>query len=147
MPPIGANPEERTMPIDPDLTAEVHQLMPYAALIGLEVERFDAAEVRCRVAWAPERCTSGGILHGGLLMGIADSVGAMVAVRNLPADATGTTTVGSSTSFLRGVPSGAVHAVSRPVHAGRTTIVAETELRDDAGRLVAKVTQTQLVLR
>ena len=135
------------MPIDVGLTAEVHALMPYAALIGLEVERFDAEEVRCRVAWAPERCTSGGILHGGLLMGIADSVGAMVAVRNLPADATGTTTVGSSTSFLRGVPSGAVHAVARPVHTGRTTIVAETELRDDAGRLVAKVTQTQLVLR
>jgi len=133
--------------VDPDLTRQVHELMPYTRLIGMEVERFDAEEVRARIAWDPERCTSNGLLHGGLLMSLADSMGAMVAVANQPADAKGTTTVSSATNFLRGVTSGALYGVSRPVHKGRTTVVADTELFDDQGRLVGRVTQTQLFLR
>ncbi len=133
--------------IDLDATRRVHELMPYTHLLGLEVERFDAEEVRARIGWAAERCTSNGVLHGGVLMSLADSLGAMVAFANLPADATGTTTVSSATNFLRGVSSGAVHGTSRALHKGRTTIVADTELFDDAGRLVGRVTQTQLFLR
>ena len=80
-------------------------------------------------------------------MALADSVGAVVAFLNLPEGAAGTTTVSSSTSFLRGVTEGHVEAVARPIHAGRSTIVVETELRDARDRLVAKVTQAQAVLR
>ena len=133
--------------VDLEATQRVHELMPYTRLLGVEVIRFDADEVRARVAWAPERCTSNGLLHGGVLMGLADAMGGMVAFANLPADAAGTTTVNSATNFLRGVSSGHLNGVGRALHKGRTTVVVDTELFDDAGRLVGRVTQTQLVLR
>ena len=78
-------------------------------------------------------------------MAFADSVGAVCAVLNLP-PGTSTSTTGSSTVFLRGVRSGTVSATSHPLHAGRSTIAISTALRDDEGRLVAQVTQTQAVL-
>jgi uncharacterized protein (TIGR00369 family) len=95
--------------------------------------------------FAPERCTAGGVLHGGALMALADSVGAVCAFLNLPEGAQ-TTTVTSNTAFMRGVREGAVTATARPLHAGRTVIVVQTDLADDAGRRVAQVTQTQAVL-
>ena len=66
---------------------------------------------------------------------------------NLPTDASGTSTIESKTNFLGAVRSGAVTATSTPLHRGSTTIVVETAVRDSGGKLVAKVTQTQLVLR
>jgi uncharacterized protein (TIGR00369 family) len=102
--------------------------------------------VRARVAWDPSRCTAGGVLHGGVLMGLADSVGALCAFLNLPDGAAATTTIESKTNFLRALREGYVEAVARPLHAGRTTIVVDTELRDPAGRLVARTTQTQAVI-
>ncbi len=93
--------------------------------------------------WAPERCTAGGLLHGGALMALADGAGGALAFLNLPEGAIGTATIESKTNFLRGVREGAVTATSRPLHKGRTMIVIETELRGDDGALVAKVTQTQ----
>jgi 1,4-dihydroxy-2-naphthoyl-CoA hydrolase len=98
-----------------------------------------------RLPWAPERCTAGGVLHGGAIMTLADSVGAVCAFLNLPRDAT-TSTIESKTNFFRGVRQGAVTATSRVLHAGRTTIVVQTDLVDDAGKRVAQVTQTQAVL-
>ena len=98
------------------------------------------------MAWDERLCTSGGVLHGGVLMALADSTGAACAFLNLPAGATGTTTVESKTNFLRAVRDGYVEAISRPLHTGRTLIVVETDLRDDRARLVARVTQSQLVL-
>ena len=79
-------------------------------------------------------------------MALADSAGAGVAVLNLPEGATGTSTIESKTNFLGAVREGVVEAVARPLHVGSTTIVVETELRCGE-RLVAKVTQTQAVLR
>jgi len=79
-------------------------------------------------------------------MTLADSVGAVCAFLNLPAGA-GTSTLASSTSLLRAVRSGTVLATARPLSAGRTVIVVQTELREDTGRLVAQTTQTQAVLR
>lgn len=128
-------------------TATVHELMPFSKLLGVEVASATPNEVHATLAWTAERCTSNAILHGGALMGLADAVGGMVALLNLPDDATGTTTVNSATNFLRGVGSGTLHAYGRPLHRGRTTVVVDTELRDDAGKLVGRVTQTQLVLR
>lgn len=79
-------------------------------------------------------------------MALADSTGAACAFLNLPAGASGTTTVESKTNFLRAVREGYVESSSRPLHTGRTLIVVETDLRDDRDRLVARVTQSQLVL-
>ncbi|MGH3000453.1 MAG: PaaI family thioesterase, partial [Gaiellaceae bacterium] len=78
--------------------------------------------------------------------GLADNVGGFCAFLNLPADAGGTATIESKTNFFGPVRGGFVHAVSRPLHTGRRTIVVDTELYDDAGKLVARVTQTQAVL-
>ena len=121
--------------------------MPFCGLMGVEFTAVDAAEVRARLPWSPERCTIGGVMHGGALMALADGAGAVVAFLNLPEGGIGTTTVSSATNFLRGVRDGHVEAISTPLHAGRTTIVVETSLVDAAGKQVAKVTQTQAVLR
>lgn len=128
-------------------TAQALESMPFCATIGVVFTTVVAEESRARLAWSPERCTIGGVLHGGALMALADSVGAVVAFLNLPEGGKGTTTVGSSVNFLRGVRDGHVEAIGRPLHVGRTTIVVETELRDAGGRRVAKVTQTQAVLQ
>ncbi|TML01545.1 MAG: PaaI family thioesterase [Actinobacteria bacterium] len=120
--------------------------MPFAGTIGSELVEADAASVRARLAWDESRCTAGGLLHGGVLMSLADSAAAVCAFLNLPEGAAGTTTVESKTNFLRGVREGVVEARSTPLHKGRRFVVVETELRDNQDRLVAKVTQTQAVL-
>ena len=120
--------------------------MPFAGLLGLEVVAASPEEVRARLDWDARRCTAGGILHGGALMGLADSSGGLCAFLNLPAGATGTATIESKSNFFRPVSDRYVEATSRVLHQGRTTIVVETELRDADGRLAAKVTQTQAVL-
>jgi 1,4-dihydroxy-2-naphthoyl-CoA hydrolase len=119
--------------------------MPFASQLGIRLGTLSREEVRGRMEWAPERCTSQGVLHGGALMALADSLGALCAFLNLPPGA-GTSTIESKTNFFRAVRSGSVEAISRPLHAGRTTIVAQTDLFDDEGRRVAQVTQTQAVL-
>jgi putative phosphoribosyl transferase len=120
-------------------------MMPFAAGLGIVLDAAAAGEVRARMAWAPERCTSGGILHGGVLMAFADSLGGICAFLNLPPGAL-TATTSSTTVFTRAVRSGEVTAVTRPLHVGRSVIVVQTDLTDDAGRRVAQVTQTQAVL-
>jgi uncharacterized protein (TIGR00369 family) len=96
--------------------------------------------------WDASLCTTGGVLHGGVLMALADSSGAMCAFLNLPADATGTSTIESKTNFLGAAADGTVVATSVPLHAGGSTIVIETELRV-GDRLIGKTTQTQIVRR
>jgi 1,4-dihydroxy-2-naphthoyl-CoA hydrolase len=120
-------------------------LMPFAATLGIELDAADAAEVRGHLAWSERLCTTGGVMHGGALMGLADSLGGLCAYLNLPPGAQ-TATISSGTVFLRGVRDGVVSAVSRPLHTGRTVIVVQTDLFDAAGRLAAQVTQTQAVL-
>ena len=132
--------------VDDAQTAFFHDAMPFTKVLGVEVLGASKDEVRARVAWAPERCTSAGAMHGGVLMALADSTGATCAFLNLPEGADGTTTIESKTNFLRGVRDGWIEAVSRPLHAGRTVIVVETDVFDDKGKRVARVTQTQAVL-
>jgi uncharacterized protein (TIGR00369 family) len=130
----------------PDMATpeQMRELMPFAALIGAELIEATPEVVRGRMEWAPERCTAGGLLHGGALMAMADGGGGALAFLNLPEGAVGTATIESKTNFLRGVRDGAVTATSRVLHKGRTTVVIETELaRESDGALVAKVTQTQ----
>jgi 1,4-dihydroxy-2-naphthoyl-CoA hydrolase len=119
--------------------------MPFANLLGVELAAAAPDEVRGTLEWAPERCTTGGVLHGGALMGLADTLGGVCAFLNLPQGA-GTTTIESKTNFLRGVSEGQVDAVARPLHVGRRFIVIETDLFDGRGKRVARVTQTQAVL-
>ena len=125
---------------------QISDVMPFAVLLGVEMVSSSKEEVHGRLAWRAELCTVGGALHGGALMSLADSTGAICAQLNLPPGAVGTTTIESKTNFLRAVTKGHLHARSRPLHAGRTTIVVTTELRDDDDRLVGVVTQTQAVL-
>ncbi|GGK92303.1 PaaI family thioesterase [Nocardia jinanensis] len=126
-------------------TALFHQSMPFTERLGIEVLEHGPALVRSRIAWDATLCTLGGALHGGVLMALADSTAAVCAFLNLPEGAQATTTVESKTNFLRAVRSGHAEASSRPLQAGRSFIVVETEVRDEAGTLVAKVTQTQAV--
>jgi uncharacterized protein (TIGR00369 family) len=131
----------------PDATEVIRELMPLATTLGIRADAYEADRVVLSMDWSPSLCTAGGILHGGVVMALADSAGAACAVLNLPDGATGTTTVESKTNFLGAVRNGSVSATSTVLHRGGTTIVVETVVRDGAGKLVAKVTQTQLVLR
>ena len=125
----------------------VRQTMPLCSHLGAVGVDQDAERTILTLDWAPHLCTIGGAMHGGAIMALADSAGAVCAFAALPADATGTTTISSSTNFLGAVRSGRVTATSRVTHAGGTTIVVQTEVRRDDGRLVATTTQAQLVLR
>ena len=130
-----------------ELTSEqVHALAPFTATLGVEFERMTAEQVVAGLAVTPELCTVGSTLHGGALMGLTDSTAAVCAVLNLPAGATGTTTVAATTNFLRPAPLGRVTATARPLHRGRTTVVLEVDVHDEQGRLVARTTQTQAVV-
>ena len=121
--------------------------MPLATTLGIRTDEYGAERVVLSLDWAPALCTANGLLHGGVIMALADSAGGACALLNLPADASGTTTIESKTNFLGAVRRGSVTATSTPLHRGGTTIVVETLVRDGAGKIVAKTTQTQLVLR
>lgn len=121
--------------------------MPFARTLGLEVLASGKQEVRARLGWSEELCTVGGVLHGGAIMSLADSTAATCAFLNLPEGASGTATIASTTNFLRAAREGAVEAVSRPLRAGRSVIVVETEVLAGDGKVVAHVVQSQAVLR
>ena len=128
----------------PDLTEMVNEQMPLGATLGIRTSG-DPDGVEATLEWAPELCTAAGVLHGGVLMALADSAGGVCAFLNLPAGAH-TATIESKTNFFGAVKEGTVRARSRPLHRGRTTIVVETDLYDSSERHVARTTQTQAVL-
>ena len=119
-------------------------LVPFAATLGMELIETSPDHVRGRLAWTPERTTAGGVMHGGAIMALADTCGGVCAFLNLPEGAQATATLESKTNFLRAVRGGAVIATARPLHRGRTSIVLETEVAREDGKLAAKVTQTQV---
>jgi 1,4-dihydroxy-2-naphthoyl-CoA hydrolase len=123
------------------------ELMPLASTLGMRSDEYTPERVVLSLEWAPSLCTAGGVLHGGVIMALADSAGGACAYLNLPPDAVGTSTIESKTNFLGAVREGRVTATATPLHRGGTTTVVETAVRDQAGKLIAKVTQTQLVLR
>jgi 1,4-dihydroxy-2-naphthoyl-CoA hydrolase len=125
------------------LTDELANSIPFTAVLGIEMLEATPEVVRAKLEWAPDRCTAGGVMHGGALMALADNCGGVCAFLNLPEGARGTATIESKTNFLRAVREGAVTATTRPLHSGRTLIVLETELTRDDGKLAAKTTQTQ----
>jgi 1,4-dihydroxy-2-naphthoyl-CoA hydrolase len=129
----------------PPDAATLIALMPFAESLGVRLREAGKARVVGTMDWARERCTAGGLLHGGALMSLADSVGGVCAYLNLPPKAA-TSTIESKTNFFRGVRGGQVTATAHPLHVGGRTIVVHTEIRDDPGKLVALVIQTQAVL-
>jgi uncharacterized protein (TIGR00369 family) len=118
--------------------------MPFAGQLGLVVDEASADRVIVRLAWAPHLCTTGGIMHGGVLMSLADTAGALVTFLGLPEGAT-TATITSTSQLFRPVSSGTVRAVAVPLHRGRTAVTAQTSLYDSEQRRVAQTTQIQAV--
>jgi 1,4-dihydroxy-2-naphthoyl-CoA hydrolase len=125
--------------------ADVLATIPYSVALGITLDEATPQLVRGSLPWSPERCTTSGVMHGGAVMSLADTVGAVCALLNLPAGA-GTATVQSATNFFRGVRDGTLHATARPLHVGRSFIVVRTDLTDDQDRPVGQTTQTQAVL-
>jgi 1,4-dihydroxy-2-naphthoyl-CoA hydrolase len=119
-------------------------LIPFAGHLGLTLDEASAEQVIARLACAPHLCTAAGIMHGGALMSLADTAGALVTFLGLPQGAT-TATITSTSQMFRPVSSGTVRAVAIPLHRGRTTVTAQTSLYDSAERLVALTTQVQAV--
>ncbi len=121
--------------------------MPFAVLMGVTFTEATPDRVVATMTVRPELCTLGDNIHGGAVMALADSVGAAATVINLPAEAKGTTTIESKTNFIGAAKAGAtIRAVATPIHRGRRTQVWQTRLETGEGRLVAVVTQTQMVL-
>jgi 1,4-dihydroxy-2-naphthoyl-CoA hydrolase len=119
-------------------------MMPFAAELGVSLDEASPDRVVAVLSWAPRLCTASGVLHGGALMALADSAGALVAFLGLPEGAT-TATITSTTQMFRPVPAGTVRAVAMPLHRGRTTVTVQTSMHDEAAKLVAQTTQIQAV--
>ncbi len=128
-------------------TEGIHEAIPFAKTLGMQVLVNQPEEVRCQLEWSDRLAGAGVGLHGGAIMALADATGGICAFLNLPEGASGTTTIESKTNFLRAVRTGHVQAISRPLHAGRSVVVVETDVIDAEERLVARVTQSQIVLR
>src|SRR5262252_8285839 len=90
--------------------AQIRDLMPFAVLLRIELLDAGRELVRARLPWTPEHCTTGGLMHGGALMALADTCGGVCAFLNLPEGASGTATIESNTNFMRGVREGAITA-------------------------------------
>ena len=121
--------------------------MPFADLKGVTFVEADRDRVVARMTVRPDLCTANNTIHGGAIMAFADSVGAAATVINLPEDAKGTTTLESKTNFIGGAKEGTtLIATATPVHRGRRTQVWTTRLETEEGKLIAIVTQTQMVL-
>ena len=120
--------------------------LPFADLLGVDIVEAGPTRVLGRLTVREDLCTAGGILHGGVYMSLADTVGAVGAFLNLPEGAR-TTTIESKTNFLGAVAGGAViTAEATPVHVGRRSSVWQTRIVDASGRLAALVTQTQMTI-
>jgi 1,4-dihydroxy-2-naphthoyl-CoA hydrolase len=130
-----------------DRTSELNEdMLPFAKLLGIRFLAADTGRVLAELVVREELCTRPAVIHGGAVMAFADTLGAAGTILNLPAGAR-TTTIESKTNFLAAAPVGCrLVGETTPVHRGKTTMVWQTRIATDAGRLVALVTQTQLVL-
>jgi 1,4-dihydroxy-2-naphthoyl-CoA hydrolase len=122
------------------------EMLPFAALMGIEFVSAAPDRVVAELVVREDLCTRPPVLHGGAIMAFADTLGATGTILNLPEGA-GTTTIESKTNFVAPAPVGSkVIGEATPVHRGRRTMIWQTRVTTQEGRLVALVTQTQLVL-
>jgi 1,4-dihydroxy-2-naphthoyl-CoA hydrolase len=122
------------------------QMLPFAELLGIEFVSASPEKIVAEMTVRDDLCTSPAVLHGGALMAFADTLGATGTIANLPQGA-GTTTIESKTNFVAPAPVGTrVIGEATPIHRGRRTMIWQTRISTPEGRLVALVTQTQLVL-
>jgi 1,4-dihydroxy-2-naphthoyl-CoA hydrolase len=122
-------------------------IIPFAKAMGVEIVDASPERVIGTLLVRPDLCTTGGALHGGAVMALADSLGAIGAYLSLPEGAKGTTTLESKTNFLGAAKAGTtVTAEATPVHSGKRTAVWQTNITSEDGKAVALVIQTQLVL-
>jgi 1,4-dihydroxy-2-naphthoyl-CoA hydrolase len=120
--------------------------LPFATLLGINFIDAAPERVTAELTVREDLCTRPAILHGGAIMAFADTLGAAATILNLGAGA-GTTTIESKTNFLSPAPLGSkIRGETSPVHRGRRTMVWQTRITNEAGRMIALVTQTQLVL-
>lgn len=120
--------------------------IPFADTLGIRLTSVEPERVTAEMEVREDLCTSVPILHGGAIMALADTLGAVATVANIPENAN-TTTLESKTNFLAPAPVGStVHAETTPLHRGKTTQVWQTRITNAEGRLLAQVTQTQMVL-
>jgi 1,4-dihydroxy-2-naphthoyl-CoA hydrolase len=118
----------------------------YPSLLGVEFTDVGTERVRAELTVRPDICNVFGVLHGGAVMGFADTLGAVATIVNLPQGAR-TATIESKTNFMSSAQSGArITGETTPVHRGRSTMVWQTRISTEDGKLVALVTQTQIVL-
>jgi len=127
------------------MATDFSALMPFAAHCGITIGSATPEEVQGELAWGAGLCTTNGVVHGGALMTLADTVGAICAFLNLPPGAS-TATIESKTNFFRPLTTGRARAVARPLNVGKSIIAVQTDIRDDGDRRVALVTQTQAVI-
>jgi 1,4-dihydroxy-2-naphthoyl-CoA hydrolase len=138
-------PEE--LPIMTPLEKIQSMKMPLAELKGVTFVEAEKDRVVARMLVRPDLCTLHHTVLGGGVLDFGVGGGAPATVINLPEDAKGTTTIESKTNFIGGAREGTtVIATATPVHRGRRTQVWQTRLETEDGKLVAIVTQTQMVL-
>jgi uncharacterized protein (TIGR00369 family) len=129
-----------------EVNSEILSNQPFPRLMGVEVVEATKEKVRARLIVRPDLCTAANILHGGAIMAFADTLGAIGAWLNLP-DGALTTTIESKTNFIGAAKEGStVTAESTPFHIGKRSSVWQTKITREDGKLVAVVTQTQMVL-
>ena len=122
------------------------EMLPFAELMGVEFLEASPDKVVARLRVRPDLCTRPAVLHGGAAMAFADTLGAAGTILNLPEGAW-TTTIESKTNFVAAAPEGGeVIGETTPIHRGRRAMIWQTRLSTPQGRLVALVTQTQLIL-
>jgi uncharacterized protein (TIGR00369 family) len=132
------------MPSVEQLQKVLEPLFP--GLMGVKIEEATAERIVASMLVRPDLCTAGGVCHGGAFMAFADTIGAVGTVMNLPTGAR-TTTIESKTNFLGAAQVNTrITAESTPLHRGKTTMVWQTMIKSESGKLCAVVTQTQMVL-
>jgi 1,4-dihydroxy-2-naphthoyl-CoA hydrolase len=119
--------------------------LPFAALLGIEIVSAASDRIVAEMTVRREFCTRPDVLHGGALMAFADTLGALGTLANLT-EGSGTATVESKTNFISSAPVGArIVGEATPLHRGSRTMVWQTRITNAEGKLVAMVTQTQLI--
>ena len=122
------------------------EMLPFAELLGIEFISASSDKIVAEMTVREDLCTHPAVLHGGAIMAFADTLGATGTILNLKEGA-GTTTIESKTNFIAPAAVGTrVRGEATPIHRGRRTMIWQTRVTTSEGRVVALVTQTQLVL-